>query len=510
MRSNMVKRFAIVAAIMLMAFSWPSHAQQKGGANELRIAVPQEPPVADICAIGSNAAARVLFANVGEGLTERVVETGEVRPLLATAWKQLSPMVWEFTLRKGVVFHDGTPFNAQTAATSVNRTFLKQLNCSVATQAFGAVRLTAEAVGDSVLRLTTAVEDPILPLRTAFLGMTSPNTPTDKPTARPIGTGPYKFASWERGTRLVLDRHDKYWGKAPQFERVTYLFRGEDLVRAEMINAGEADIAVGLPFEFQKYKGAVMFDVPETLGVRIHIQSPPFNNKKVREAVKLAIDRQGIIKAVWSGAGKVASQPIPPDALGFDPKYPSPAYNPDAARKLIAQAKAEGAPVGTPSIIYTRLDILENGDLLAQALAQQLNNIGLNVKVQILEAAPWIEILRSRPTNRPGFLLEPHGNILGDASWTANSKYHSSQPRSQVPDELRPTVDQMIRRAGAARGEERARLYRELFAYLDREVIQDVFIAHTRSVMIVGPGVQYTPNIQSDDIIRVASITKKR
>ena len=239
-------------------------------------------------------------------------------------------------------------------------------------------------------------------------------------------------------------------------------------------------------------------------------QSPPFNNKKVRDAVKLAIDRAGIIKAVWNGAGSIASQPIPPDAVGFDPKYPAPRFNPDAARKLIAQAKAEGAPIGQPSIIYTRLDILENGDLLAQAIAQQLNNIGLNVKVQIMEAAPWIEILRSRPTNRPGFLLEPHGNILGDSSWTANSKYHSSQPRSQVPDELRPMIDLRIQRAGAARGEERVKQYRDLFAYLDQEVIQDVFIAHTRSVMVVGPNVQYKPNLQSDDIIRVAQVAKKR
>lgn len=494
------------AALAALLVTFTAHAQKS---TELRIAVPQEPPVNDICAMGSNAASRVLFANVGEGLTERVVETGELRPLLATAWKQVSPKVWDFTLRKGVGFHDGTPFNARTAAASVNRTFLRPLNCSVATQAFGAVRLTAEAVGDYVLRLTTAIEDPILPLRTAFLGMTSPNTPTDKPTQQPIGTGPYKFASWDHGTRMVLERNDKYWGKAPQFGRVVYLFRGEDLVRAEMINTGEADIAVGLPFEFMKNKGAVMFDVPETLGLRIHTQSPPYNNIKVREAVKLAIDRAGIIKAVWNGAGQVASQPIPPGTLGFDPNYPAPRYDPEAARKLISQAKAEGAPIDTPSIIYTRLDILDNGDLLAQAIAQQLNAIGLNVKVQIMEAAPWIEILRSRPTNRPGFLLEPHGNILGDASWTANSKYHSSQPRSQVPDELRPKVDAMIQRAAAVRGAERERLYRELFAYLDREVIQDVFIANTRSVMIVGPGVQYKPNVQSDDIIRVAQIMKK-
>jgi peptide/nickel transport system substrate-binding protein len=502
MRLKQVLAAGIVAAALA-----PAALAQP--ANELIVAVPQEPPSNDVCAMASSAAARVLFANVGEGLTTRDYATGELKSLLATAWKQTSPMTWEFTLRQGVVFHDGAPFNAENAVKSIQRTFIPQLNCSVATQAFGAIKLTAEAVGEYTLKITTSQEDPILPRRTVFLGMASPASPTDRPAVMPVGTGPYKLTRWDRGTRIVFERNAQYWGAAPPSARVTYLFRGEDLVRANMVERGEADVAIGLPSEFSKNKGAVSIDVPSVVGLRVHTFSAPYNDMRVRQAVKLALDRKGLIAAVWDGAGSVASQPITNEVVGYDAGYPEPKYDPDAARKLIAAAKADGVKVDTPAAIFTRMDILDNADILAQGLAQQLNDIGLNVKVQVMEAGPWIELLRTHPTDRPGFLLEPHNNGLGDGSWTANSKYHSSQGRSQVPEAQRATVDDMIKRAGAAQGDERAKLYRELFAYLDREVIQDVFIARTRSVMVLGARVKYSPVAPSDDIVPLALIMKQ-
>lgn len=496
-------RAMVLALGCLASFAASAQAQVP-----LVVAVPQEPTALDICTTGSNPVARVLLGNVAEGLTDRGAD-GQVKPLLATAWKQVSPMVWEFTLRSGVVFHDGTPFNAQAAATSMNRSFQPQLTCNSATQYFGVVKLQAQAVDAGTLRVTTSIEDAALPLRLSFLGMASPKTPADKLVSDPVGTGPYRMARWDRSERIILERWQQYWGPAPQVTRVTYLFRPEDLVRAEMVGAGEADLALGLPLEFAKHKGALVYDLPETLGLRIHTQSPPFDNIKVRKAMQLAIDRQSIINAVWGGGGVVASQPIPPGTVGFDPKAPAPAFNLAQAKKLIAEARQEGAPVNRQAIMYTRLDVLQNGEVVAQALAQQLNNIGLNVKVQILEAAPWIQILLSRPTERPGFILEPHSNILGDASLTANSKYHSSQRRSQVPDAQRPVVDDMIVKAAGLKGAAREQAYQKLFAYLNENVVQDVFIANTKAVMIVRPGVEYHADRWSNEIVRIASIRKR-
>ncbi|HEY4200440.1 MAG TPA: ABC transporter substrate-binding protein [Devosiaceae bacterium] len=490
----------------LLATIFTVQATYAQDARTLTIAVPQEPPTFDICAMGSNAASRVIFGNIGEGLTQRDPASGDLKPLLATSWEQSSPTTWVFHLRQGVKFHDGTPFNAQAAVISIQRTFKKELACSVATQAFGAIGVTPKALDDYTLELTTSQEDPILPLRTSFLGMTASSTPTDHQTEEPIGTGPYKEAKWDHGSQIVLEAFPDYWGTKGEATTVTYVFRPEDLVRSQMVGNGEADIAVGLPVEFASAENAVKFQVPETTGLRIHMQSPPFNDIRVRQAVQYALDRDGLIGAVWNGAATPASEPITPDIVGYSPDIPVPAYDPDKAKQLIAAAKADGVPVDTPSLIYTRADIVDNADLLSQAIAEQLNDVGLNVGVQMMEAAPWIDLLRTHPTDKPGFLLEPHNNSLGDASWTANSKYDSSQARSQNRGPLADKADAMIKAANAAQGDERQKLYQDFFKFLNDEVVTDAFIAYTQAVYVIGPRVSYTPNAMSNDVLRVSEI----
>lgn len=485
------------------------HAATAQDEKTLTIAVPQEPPSFDVCAMGSNAASRIIFGNIGEGFTERDPTTGELKPLLAVSWERTSPLTWVFKLRENVKFHDGAPFNAETAAASIVRTFKPELNCSVATQAFGAVKVTAKALDEYTLELTTSQPDPILPLRTSFLGMASPNSPADKPAEKPMGTGPYRVVSWDHGSQIVLEAFPDYWGKPGEATKVVYLFRAEDLVRSQMVANGEADIAVGLPVEFADQENAVKFSIPDTTGLRIHMQSPPFTDKRVREAVRYAIDREGLIAAVWNGAATPASQPITPDIFGYNPDIPVAPYDPEKARELVEAAKADGVPVETEAKIFTRTDIVDNADLLAQALAAQLTEVGLNVSVQIMEAAPWIELLRSHPSDKPGFLLEPHNNSLGDASWTANSKYHSSQARSQNRGELAEKADAMIEAANAAEGEERRKLYQDFFKFLNDDVVTDAFIAYTQSVYAIGPRVAYEPNSMSNDVLRISEVDLK-
>ena len=496
--------------VFVVTLALVSVSSAYGQDRNLRIVVPQEPPELEICSMGSSAPARVLFGNVGEGLTQRDPVSGAVLPLLALEWKQTSPTSWVFKLREGVTFHDGSPFNAETAVTSFVRTFKKELSCASATQAFGSLGVSAKALGPYEIELTTTQPDPILPLRISFVGMTGPKTDPNSRTNQPVGTGPYQVTKWQRGTDLVLQPFKNYWGKSGAADRVTYIFRSEDLVRAEMIGTGEADIAVGLPAEFAKMKYAVSYPVPETTGLRFHMQSPPFNDRRVREAVVYALDREGLIAAIWNGVGKSAGQPITEDVLGFNPDIKPAPYDPKRAKQLIAEAKAAGVAVNTPSKIFTRLDVLDNADLLAQAIAQQLNDIGMNVSVEVMEAAPWIDLLRIHPKDRPGFLLEPHNNLLGDASWTANSKYHSKAGRSQNRGETAAVADAMIEKAGAATGEERRRLYRELMTYLSQEVMTDAFIAYTNAVLLVGPKVSYTPNTMSNDIVRVSEVTFRK
>jgi peptide/nickel transport system substrate-binding protein len=498
----MTMKYRVMASLALAGLATTAGAQEK----TLRIVIPQEPPNLEICDTGSNAPARVLFGNVSEGLTERDPNGGDLKPLLANSWEQTSPTTWVFSLRKGVKFHDGSPFNAETASASIARSFDPDLACDTVSGVFGAALLTGKALGEYQLEITTSLPDPILPVRISFLGMTGPNSSLDAKTSEPIGTGPYKLASYERGAQIVLAANPDYWGTPGDASQVTYIIRPDDLVRSQMIGAGEADIAVGLPMEFASMDGAVAFPVPETTGLRINLGSPPYDDHRVRQAVLHAIDREGLIAAVWNGGAVPAAQPITADVLGFDPNVVVPEYNPDLAKSLIDEARNDGVAVDTPSKIYTRVDIVDNADLLSQALAQQLTAVGLNVEVEIMEAAPWIERLLSHGTDSPGFILEPHNNGLGDASWTANAKYHSSQSRSQMRGDFAVKADAMIEAAGQAQGEERRRLYQDFFKYLDQDVIADAFIAHTQAVMVIAPRVTYTPNAMSNDVLRVTEV----
>lgn len=512
MQTHLVAPAVLTAAAVMLA-AHVAAAQDANLKTSVTIALPEEPPTLDPCAIVTVGPSRILAGNVAEGLTEREAGTNQLKPLLATAWKQTAPTTWEFTLRQGVKFHDGAPFNAQTAATSINRTFMPKLSCSTMTLAFGAVRITAaEPIDEYTIRITTNQEDPLLPFRASFLGMTSPNTGVDRQTDRPIGTGPYKFVRWDRGSSVTLQRDDNYWGAKPQLLTATYLFRGEDTVRAAMIETGEADIALALSPEYGNQKGAQSFPIPVSIGLRMDTQSAPLNDKRVRQAVDHAIDRQRLINAIWSGKGRIGTQVITPEVAGYNPDIKPTPYDVEAAKKLIAAAKADGVPVDRPIRAYNRLDLYPNADLFAQALAQQLNAIGLNVQIQNMEAAAWIErLLSAASPDRVEMVIDPHQNALGEASQSVNARFDSSQKRNRIPKGQQAQVDGMIRKAGATPlGEERLKLYRDLLAFLSAEVLQDSYIAYLESTIILGPKVRYAPNAQSHTVIRLSNVAVGR
>ena len=495
-----------VAVISVCCVALGPPLAQAAANSTITIAVPEEPAPFDTCAVGTIAASRILLNNVADAITAYIPETNAVVPSLATSWKQTSPATWEFNLRSGVRFSDGTPFNAAAAATSIKRTFNHALNCSVASQIFAGEQVVPEAIGNTRLRLTTSRPDPILPLRATFLAISAPSTESDRNTEHPIGTGAYKVDNWAHGTSITLVPNPFFNGPKPKITQVTYVFRPEARVRVDMVNTGEADMALSLPPEFASQKGALQFDPPEVILLRMDALTAPFNDKRVRQGVLSAIDRPGLIKALYGGNASVATQAITRNVPGFNPHIVPPRYDPALAKKLIAEAKASGVPVDKPMKIYNRAGLVLNGQQLAEALAEELDAVGLNVSVDTMDVAPWVEILFSHPADRSGLLLEDHANNLGDPSLTVDARFDPRRTRSQVPKEDQSTVANLIRLAENGRGEQRTALFQKLFAFMATDATQDAYIAAARSTMLVGPRVSYKPNWRSNQLIPLANV----
>lgn len=504
MLARLLTPLAASVAAATLAIGMAGAAEGKA----IRIVLPEEPPTLDACELNDSSVARILRNNVVEGLVARDAATGQIGPGLATSWTQVSPTEWDFTLREGVEFHDGTPFNAEAAVTSLKRAFLPELRCSGALDYFGTDVPTIAATGDYTVRITTTAADPILPLRLSPLGISAPSTQTDRQTETPVGTGPYSFVSWEHGDKITLTQFADYWGDKPQITDATYVFRSEPQVRANMVSANEADLTVGLTPQFVGTEGVVQFPIAEVVILRMDARgSAPFNDIRVRRAINYALDRQGIIDAIWNGAATPASQVVTPDVDGYNPDVAATPYDPEKAMQLLEEAKADGIDISVPITMANRPDLFANGDQLAQVIAEQLNAIGFNITVQPLASAAWVEVLKSNPPDRNSLLMEAHSNALGDASPSLHARFDSTQGRSQVPDANTATLDGLITKGDSASGDERTQAFRQAFAYIADEVVQDAPIANIQGVMMTGPNVNYEPNLLSSEIISLSAIT---
>jgi peptide/nickel transport system substrate-binding protein len=162
-----------------------------GGADgdTLRIVLGQEPPTLEPCEASLTSTGVVVRSNITEPLVEREPDSGELRPLLATSWRQTTPTTWTFDTRTGVTFHDGTPFTARDAAFSIDRAVNSDLACNVDGYVFGDAELKVRATGDTRLTVTTEEPDPILPLRLSFVEVVPRTTSTEATAPTPSPTG---------------------------------------------------------------------------------------------------------------------------------------------------------------------------------------------------------------------------------------------------------------------------------------------------------------------------------
>ncbi|CAN5188062.1 ABC transporter substrate-binding protein [soil metagenome] len=474
--------------------------------NTLRIVLSQEPPTLEPCESSLTSTGIVVRSNITEPLIERDPDTGDLLPLLSTAWEQTSPTEWTFDIREGVTFSDGAPFTAEDAAFSIDRAVNSDLQCNVDGYVFGDEKLGLSVVDAQTLTVTTTEPDPILPLRISFVEIVPRTTSTAEKVREPIGTGPYAIEDWEYGQKLTLARNDTYWGTAPTFARAEYQWRSEGSVRAAMITNDETDIATSLGPEDGAGDLGVPFQNNETTALRMQATEAPLDDIRVRQAINYAVNRTGIVKALFQGLGDPASQLIPSGVVGYNADLPLWPHDLEKGKALIAEAKADGVPVDTQIRLIARTAQFPKIAETIEVLQSEFSEIGLNVKIEMMDTASQLEYqLRPFPENTgPYLLMIMHGNQAGDAAFTFDQYMLSDGPQAAYGT---AEFDTKIRAAEALTGQARQDAFAQLFAEEPQEIMQMAYLAHMKGILGKSSRVAYTPNSATGDEMRLAEMT---
>ena len=474
--------------------------------NTLRIVLSQEPPTLEPCESSLTSTGIVVRSNITEPLIERDPTSGDLAPLLSTGWRQTSPTEWTFDVRSGVTFSDGKPFSAKDAAYSIDRAVNSDLGCNVDGYVFGDEKLKIATPDDATLTVATEQPDPILPLRISFVEMVPVGTSMTEKVREPIGTGPYAIADWEYGQKLILARNDAYWGPEPAFPRAEYQWRSEGSVRAAMITNDEADIATSLGPEDGAGDRGVPFQNNETTALRMQATEAPLDDMRVRQAINYAVNRTGIVKALFRGLGDPASQLIPSGVVGYNEQLQLWPHDADKARELVADAKADGVPVDRQIRLIARTAQFPKIAETVEVLQSEFTDIGLNVKIEMMDTASQLQYqLRPFPANTgPYLLMIMHGNQAGDAAFTMDQYMLSDGPQSAYGT---PEFDAKIRAAEALTGQARQDAFAKLFAEEPQEIMQMAYIAHMKGILGKSPRVDYTPNSATGDEMRLSEMT---
>jgi len=346
--------------------------------------------------------------NAYEGLVIRNKDLS-LAPGLATSWKQTSPTVWRFELRKGVQFHDGTPFTADDVVFSFQRTQAEGSDMKSYTNDFKEVR----KINDHVVEIETKTPFPILPDVISLVYMMSKKWCETNQATRPVdrrkgienaasfranGTGPYRVRERQPNVRTTFVRNGNYWGKIDgNVQEVVFTPIGNDATRVAALLSGEVDVMEPVPVQdIERVNGNAGTKVlvgPEMRTIFLGMDQKrdellysnikgknPFKDKRVRQAFYQAIDIDGIKKTVMRGASSPTALLIGPGINGFQPEQNKRLpYDPEAAKKLMVEA---GYPNGFEVSMNCPNDRYVNDGRICQAVAANLSRINVKINLQ--------------------------------------------------------------------------------------------------------------------------------
>ena len=493
------------------ASAQPKAAPTRGGTLVYGMEGPSDilDPQATGCWLTYRVTYQMFEGLLAEDLTRADLTVPPIVPRLAESWAvSRDGLSRTFKLRRGVKFHDGTPFDAHAAVFSWERMYKKDAphfypRANSYTSYVVEYIADAEAVDDYTLKLTFSKPyaewermtlqswgEPLMVSPTAVRKLKN-----EKFAEHPVGTGPFKFVENVPGDRIVLERFQGYWGPPANVDKLVFRRLDDPAARVAALRTGEVDFILAPPPDeveaLQRDKFTVLqSNAPHIWYWHLNMRDEHFKDVRVRKAVQMAIDKEKMASELLRGTARAAWSMIPPATIAYDPKYKPYAYNPERARQLLKEA---GFSNGFETVFWTSTS--GSGQMIPVPMAEWIQRdvakVGIRVK---LETFDWITYLSKMFQGlRPG-----HGAYQLSWGMTTNFWIDIVARSTRQPDKgvnvgwyANPKVDKLLDQAREElHDQRRAALYRQIDRILMEEDASFLPIVNDLNLVVMNPKVK--------------------
>jgi peptide/nickel transport system substrate-binding protein len=419
-------------------------------------------------------------------------EKSQLEPSLATEWTTVDPLTWEFKLRRGVKFHDGSDFTAADVVASIERVPTVPNSPSPFT-AYSKQIKEMIVVDPYTIRFRTATPYPLMPSDMTQIAIVSKaaakaSTEDFNSGKAAIGTGPYRLVRYAKGDRIDLARNDAWWGGKTPWEKVTLRLLPQDAPRVAALLSGDVQVIEGVPpadvVNLRRDKRVNVYRTVADRLIYIHMDSNrdvspfvtdkagkpldrnPLKDPRVRRALSMALNRPAVVDKVMEGEAVMSGQLVPEFLFGSTPNLKPEPFDVAGAKKLLADA---GYPDGFGLTIHAPNNRYVNDAKIAQTVAQMLSRVGVDTKVVAMPSATYF----AQATDlKFSFMLLGWSTGTGEASsslkallmtynkdkgfGTANRGRYSNSKVDALTEDALQTVDDVKRRAYLQRATELA------------------------------------------------------
>lgn len=470
-----------VSALLVLCLG-PSLGAGPARGTKIVVGIDTDPPSLDghsNTALSSD----LMFAHIYDRLVDFDMKSNIV-PGLATEWSVSGDgLTWTFKLRRNHKFHDGTPVNAAAIKGNFDRLFDPR-NAFSRRTLFDMIK-RIDVIDEYTVAFTTAK-----PFGAMLNQLANPSASVVSPTAAakqdinafgrfPVGSGPYFFREWARGTRIVLMKNRAHWlAGDSNISEIEFRPIPDDATRVIGLETGELDFVTTIsPQEARRLssnRNLVVHNLPRSRiqGLYPNMTKKPFSDVRVRQAIAHAIDKRAIVDTFLSGFAQVADSPLPPGVFPYKPQAQRYNYDPERAKRLLSEA---GYPSGFSATMWVPVGTYAAAQQICEAVAEMLKKVGINLKLDVMESGQWLVLLRSKGPKESTLEMTYYGwgTQTGDADYALRLVFDTENFAPNCCNRnfySNPEVDSLLGKAlGATNQQERRGLYEKAQEILWRD-----------------------------------------